>query len=45
MATTKITDDSFESDVLKAPGPVIWPGQWAWEEEESWETWTTTLSR
>ena len=23
MATTKITDDSFESDVLKAPGPVL----------------------
>ncbi|MFC3228053.1 thioredoxin TrxA [Marinibaculum pumilum] len=23
MATTKITDDSFESDVLNAPGPVL----------------------
>lgn len=23
MATTKVTDDSFESDVLKADGPVV----------------------
>ena len=23
MATTKVTDDSFENDVLKAPGPVL----------------------